>query len=389
MAKRIGECRACGGELQEVLELGEFALCGHFPKLGETSPKEPMGLSHCGTCDLVQMHYSYDREFFGENYGYRSGLNASMVQHLSVLALEARTRIALEPADTVLDIGGNDGTLLASLPSGLRKVLIDPTAGKWDIDPSIEVIPEFFTGQCDKARLVFSISMFYDLEDPVGFARNVASVLADDGLWVLEQSYLHTMLKRTAFDTICHEHLEYYSLKALEFIMDRAGLEVVHVALNDCNGGSIRLTVAHKGAYKKSTIKLIEEDAPKKFHKFQLRMEGMREHLLEELKQAGRVLGYGASTKGNTLLQWCGIGRNELGGVVDVNPDKWWKTTATGITIMPEKWAGMFRPDAYLVLPWHFKDFIVQKEQEFLKSGGKLIFPLPTVQIHADSLDAH
>jgi len=381
-------CRVCGTALQSVLELGDFALCGTFPMANEIVPVEPLGLSWCKWCSLVQMSYDYKHDFYGPGYGYRSSLNASMVKHLRELANEAALRVGLQASDVVLDIGGNDGTLLNSIKPLCTKLLMDPTARQIEgrqIEDVI-VLPEKFTfGSYNnavnrKAKIVFSIAMFYDLPDPVGFARQVAKALDKDGVWVFEQSYLPTMVARNAYDTICHEHVEYYSLRAIRYILNLSGLELVDVSLNDCNGGSIRVTAAHAGSCKVSLdIERMDsqfnQDVPLRFDRLFSRMEKLREDLQRVLCTNGRVVGFGASTKGNTLLQFCDI---TLPCIVDVNKDKWGRVTpGTNIPIVRED----ADANAYLVLPWHFREFIVQKEAQFLSEGGSLIFPLPDVEV--------
>jgi hypothetical protein len=364
-------CRACGSQLEQVMELGNFALCGYFPNPGEEVPHEPMGLSHCDTCGLVQMSYDYKHDFF-KHYGYKSGLNPSMVEHLRKLGEEAANRVGLKSTDTVIDIGGNDGTLLRSLPE-CKKVLIDPLAeGEFDLHKEL-FRPGLFKG---KAKIVFSIAMFYDLPDPVGFAEEISRILDMDGIWVFEQSYLPTMVKRNAYDTICHEHLEYYSLRSIRSILEMAGLEIIDVSLNDCNGGSFRVTAGITGSWSNTEIegadRRFNHDVKGEMQSLHARMLGLRASLRNVLAKKADdgcvVVGYGASTKGNTLLQFCNI---RLPCIVDVNKDKWGKVTpGMGIPIVEKADA-----DAYLVLPWHFKEFFLKKE------GKMLIFPLPQVEI--------
>ena len=371
-------CRACGNSLLEVLELGNFALTGKFPLPFEKVPYEPMGLSWCKACSLVQMHYDYDQELFGSGYGYRSALNQSMVAHLTQIA----DSVSLEEGDTVVDIGGNDGTLLKAIHVPCNKVLIDPIGIQVDgvrcIQNTFDAT-EYISLIGKKAKVVFSIAMFYDLKDPVEFARQVGEILTDDGVWIFEQSYLPTMVERNAYDTICHEHLEYYSLKSIRSILEMAGLQIVNAELNDCNGGSIRITAGHvEGEVPKNIERLdaeFNEDVPGQFNALQTRMEQLKTSLQEAIYAYGRVVGYGASTKGNTLLQFCKI---RLPCIVDVNPDKFGRVTpGTGIPIV----ASDPSADAYLVLPWHFRDFFIEKEAEFLRNGGHLMFPLPRVEI--------
>lgn len=380
MASRLTHCRVCNGDLLSLWELGNFALCGYFPEKGEYVPSEPMGLSQCFECGLVQMHYRYDQDLYGVNYGYRSGLNGSMVEHLRGIAEEAKQY--LTPSDCALDIGGNDGTLLSFLDG--ERVLIDPTATKWSVPEDIKTVAEpfgmraFWSVSQAKPKVIFSIAMFYDLEDPVDFAKDVSRILHDNGVWILEQSYLPWMLRKNAFDTICHEHLEYYTLATLREIMERADLEIIEASTNNCNGGSIRIKVAHKGAYVTAVDEHLEMfdaafDVEREFRAMRARLDDIEDRLKALMKDR-KMVGFGASTKGNTLLQYFKL---DLQFIVDINPDKHWRTTpGTRIPIVPENWAVAHKPFTYLVLPWHFKDFIVKTNP-----GQSFIFPLPEVTV--------
>jgi len=411
MSTPISRCRICGNtELRSVIDLGVQALTGVFPRtVSEPVPVEPLELVRCATssggCGLVQLRHSCDPGLmYGAGYGYRSGLNASMVRHLHGLAGEVTSRVTLSAGDLILDIGSNDGTLLRAMATpGVTLTGMDPSAGKF-----LEFYPLGSSVTCDKfssagfrkeygdrkARIVTSIAMFYDLESPMQFMENVAEILADDGVWMFEQSYLPSMIENNSYDTICHEHLEYYCLTQIRYMAARTGLDIVDVTFNDCNGGSFRVTARHAGSRADSpdAVEAVLRseaasgyDRSEVYARFRDRVLASRAELiryLKDMKRAGRkVLGYGASTKGNVTLQYCGITPRELPAIAEVNPDKFGSfTPGTLIPIIPEKEARAERPDAFLVLPWHFRDFIIQKEQEFLRSGGQLVFPLPSLR---------
>jgi NDP-4-keto-2,6-dideoxyhexose 3-C-methyltransferase len=260
--RSIESCRICGNtELVPVLNLGEQSLTGVFPRSRQQPiTRGPLELVKChgsdDVCGLAQLRHSYSSaEMYGDNYGYRSSLNRSMVGHLRSKVESLRKIVDLKPGDVVLDIGSNDGTTLSFYPDDLTRVGMDPTAARFRefYKPGIHVIPDFFSAERfqqelgnRKAKLVTSIAMFYDLEEPLEFVRQVAAVLDDDGIWHFEQSYMPSMLTQTAYDTICHEHLEYYGLRQIQWMMDRCGLRIIDVQLNDVNGGSFAITVARE-----------------------------------------------------------------------------------------------------------------------------------------------
>ncbi|HEY8213679.1 MAG TPA: class I SAM-dependent methyltransferase [Methylocystis sp.] len=408
MTKRITKCRVSGStNLVSVLSLGDQALTGVFPNSRETPVTVgPLELVWCPDSGLLQLAHSYEAdEMYGENYGYRSGLNQSMVRHLTQKIGHLERFADLKPGDAVLDIGSNDATSLkAYTTSGLTRIGIDPTGAKFRqyYPDDIKLAPEFFSSQAfeklspKRAKIVTSIAMFYDLDNPVWFAREVAKALAPDGVWHFEQSYMPSMLRLTSYDTICHEHIEYYSLAVIEKILDAADLEILDVQMNAVNGGSFAVTAGHKSAHRKRNLAVIdwllaqEErmglNTPRPYRDFEERVFRHREdlrRLLRALKDDNkRILGYGASTKGNVVLQFCDIGPDLVDAIAEVNPDKFGCfTPGTHIPIISEADARAMKPDYFLVLPWHFKDGILAREQEYLAGGGKMIFPFPEIEI--------
>jgi len=406
--RRLDACRIGGGtNLLTVLSLGEQALTGVFPRnRDEAITKGPLELVWCPDSGLLQLAHSYDpNEMYGENYGYRSGLNQSMIDHLTRKIRHLELLADVKPGDGILDIGSNDCTSLkAYQTSGLKRVGIDPTGAKFSqfYPPDIELVPDFFTAKnyrkaSDRpAQIVTSIAMFYDLDDPIAFAREIEQILAPNGLWHFEQSYMPSMLRTCSYDTICHEHLEYYSLTAVERIASAAGLKIVDVQMNAVNGGSFAVTAAKAGSSVKVNRPVIEwllqqEErmglrTPRPFRDFEERVYRHRDdlvRLLNELVADGKkIIGYGASTKGNVLLQFCGITEKQVAAIAEVNTEKFGAfTPGTHIPIISEAEARAMKPDYFLVLPWHFKDGIVRREQEYLNQGGKMIFPFPEIEI--------
>jgi hypothetical protein len=401
-------CRASGStRLLPVLSLGRQALTGVFPKARDTPVTiGPLELVWCPDSGLLQLAHSYSAsEMYGDNYGYRSGLNGSMVRHLTEKIRLLERFADLKRGDVVLDIGSNDATSLKAYESaGLSRIGIDPTGEKFReyYPDGIDLVVDFFSAAAFRARsakrakIVTSIAMFYDLEDPVAFARQVAEVLDQDGTWHFEQSYLPSMLRMCTYDTICHEHLEYYTFGVIKKILDAADMRVIDVQMNGVNGGSFAVTAAHRASTRPSNAPVIEWlteqedrmglDTPRPYRDFEERVYRHRQdliRLLQILRADGkRILGYGASTKGNVVLQFCDVKPDMVEAIAEVNQDKFGSfTPGTGIPIISEAEARAMRPDYFLVLPWHFRDGIVQREREFLAGGGKMIFPFPEIEI--------
>ncbi|MGH9387570.1 MAG: class I SAM-dependent methyltransferase [Vicinamibacterales bacterium] len=405
---QITSCRVSGStHLVPVLNLGHQALTGVFPR----SPTEPvttgpLELVWCPVSGLLQLNHSYNpTEIYGDNYGYRSGLNQSMVRHLEAKVRRLQSLVTLERGEVVLDIGSNDATLLKAYQAdGIERVGIDPTGAKFKqfYTSDIHLVPDFFSQRnfervsSKKARIVTSIAMFYDLEDPVEFARQIGAILGVEGIWHFEQSYMPSMLRTNSYDTICHEHLEYYSITAVKAVLEAAGLRVLDVQMNSVNGGSFAVTACKKGSRRRADTAMINwlleqekrmgMETPRPFREFEDRVYRHRDdlrRLITALVQDGkRIIGYGASTKGNVLLQFCGLGPEEIPAIADVNPDKFGCVTpGTHIPIVSEEEARAMEPDFFLVLPWHFKSGIVERERGFLEKGGKMIFPFPDIEI--------
>jgi len=412
MSHTIQKCRICGSQtLTEVLSLGEQSLTGVFPRSTEEKiSRGSLELVKCegeNSCGLIQLGQSFDAaEMYGDNYGYRSGLNQSMVKHLDTKVARLQEYIGgLKTGELVLDIGCNDGTLLGFYPETVDRIGIDPTVGKFlrFYNSDIEIIEGFFSAEIykkhhgsRKAKIVTSIAMFYDLESPMGFVEQIASILADDGVWHFEQSYLPAMLNANAYDTICHEHLEYYGLYQIKWMLKRCGLEIVDFELSDVNGGSFAVTAAKCGApYKINSVMIkgvLEAEknmclhSTQPYEQFCARILQHRDELMNKLnalqQQGAKIFGYGASTKGNVILQFCGITAEQIPYIADVNPDKFGCfTPGTNIPIISEEEAHSMSPDYFLVLPWHFRNNIIQRETVFLANGGKLLFPLPQIEI--------
>ena len=409
MIREITQCRISGSNnLIAVISLGRQKLTGVFPReRGAPLTEGPLELVWCPDSGLLQLRHSYSPdEMYGKNYGYRSGLNQSMVRHLRGKVQYLQRLKPLAARDLVVDIGSNDATALKAYDQpGLRRLGIDPTGVKFQehYTDGIDLLPDFFSAKAfqakygsAKASIVTSIAMFYDLESPLDFIRGITEIMGDDGVWHFEQSYMPSMLRMNSYDTICHEHVEYYSLAPVKSMLEQSGLRIVDVQMNSINGGSFAVTAAKAASTLKSNHTVIEwlleqEErmgllTPRPFRQFEERVFEHRANLARLIKALNadgkRILGYGASTKGNVLLQFCGLTEKDIPAIAEVNPDKFGcYTPGTEIPIIPEAEARAMRPDYFLVLPWHFKDGIVAREQEYLSGGGKMIFPLPEIEI--------
>jgi C-methyltransferase C-terminal domain/Putative zinc binding domain/Methyltransferase domain len=407
--REIDGCRVNKSKnLVSVLNLGHQALTGVFPNTAsEPVTVGPLELVWCPDSGLLQLKHTYNSsEMYGDNYGYRSGLNQSMVTHLNDKVAYLERLIQLNTGDVVVDIGSNDATTLRAYQTkGLNKIGIDPTGKKFaEYYPAdIALVPDFFSADAYRtvekslARIVTSIAMFYDLDSPITFAQQIESILTDDGVWHFEQSYMPSMLRMNSYDTICHEHLEYYSLAVVKTILEQSKMRIVDVVMNSVNGGSFAVTaakVSNKSIKSNDAVVnwlLDQEDrmglnTPRPYRDFEERVFRHRDdltRLIRALNADGKkVLGYGASTKGNVVLQFCGLTVRDIPAIAEVNREKFGKVTpGTHIPIISEVDAKAMKPDYFLVLPWHFKDGILRREKEYLASGGKFIFPFPEIEI--------
>jgi len=400
-------CRACEGPLAHVLSLGDIAL-SDFPRAAGTQvhPPVPLVLVRClsPACGLVQLLHTTPAEWLFRLYWYRSGVNEAMVAELQDIVEQATARVDLKKGDTVVDIGANDGTLLAQYAilghPRLLTVAWEPAANLYEVlRPQAKVLfPEFFQVATPweaktKAKVITAIAMFYDLDDPHAFLNGITNILHKDGVFIIQQAYLPAMLVSNAFDNVCHEHLEYYDLHALESVLAPHGLQVVDVDLRSINGGSFRATIQFEGhgtpTQKVERLRHYEahlfQEADAAFAGFADRVQGVRSQLQAVLQAhaetGGAVDLYAASTKSNTLLQYCGIDARVVRQAWERSPEKWGRYVGTsGIPIVSEAVGREDPPAALLVGAWQFRDQFIEREHEYLAKGGRLILPLPRVE---------
>jgi len=404
-------CRVCHNTiLEEIFSLGDQYLVNFLDSENQHIPLAPLELVLCsknnGGCGLLQLKHTVSNETLYRQFWYKSGVNQTMIDALFDITSSAENLVMLNPNDIVMDIGANDGTLLRSYQNkNLQLVGFEPAVNLIEYTKvgtnciinnffNYKNFEEIFPGK--KAKIITSIAMFYDLEDPNEFVSDIVKSLDDDGIWIIQMNYLTTMLENNAFDNIVHEHLEYYSLISLEVLLKQHGLEIFDIELNEVNGGSIRTYIKHKKCdiYPIST-KVAEQrqyeehlnlDSPKPYLQFVDRIKKLKEKtctfIKNEVKNGKKIYVYGASTRGNTLLQFYELDSKLIQFAVDRNPMKWNKKTAgTNIPIISEEQARKDQPDYFLILPWYFIDEFKNREKEYLQNGGKFIVPLPDFQI--------
>lgn len=411
-------CRLCGSKsLTPILDLGLQMLASAFASKDNEdrlpTRKVPLELVRCNpeldenACGLVQLKHTFPSDIMYTDYWYASGVNQTMRDALADITSKAVQYVDIVKGDIAVDIGCNDGTLLKSYKNpALELVGFDPAKN------FVGVVGERFTRINDyfnkqsytaakgkkKAKIVTSIAMFYDLEDPVSFSKDIFDILADDGIWVLQMADLPNMLVHNMFDNICHEHTTYYSLSPMEYIFKRCGMKLVDVEMNNVNGSSYRFYI-RKSSGPDATVDAVKRiakvrfdefnmalDTDEPYKKFKKNIERNKNDLLffinQERAKGKKIFVYGASTKGNVLLQYCGLNEEIIPYAAERNPRKWGtRTLASNIPIISEEDARAMKPDYFLVLPYHFLDEMIVREKEFIDRGGKFIVPVPSVKL--------
>mgnify|MGYP003873885419 CR=1 FL=1 len=408
-------CRISREKLIPLFSLGKLYL-SDFIEQNENPKYEPVEMKIClaPRSGLVQLAHTVPGDIMYKKYWYKSGTNATMANELMEIAEKAQKIIQLKPQDIFLDIGCNDGTLLKFVGKNFIRIGFDPN--DFSAESSVHanlIVNNYFswkefqktTYKDKKVKIITSIAMFYDLDNPHDFVQDVKKTLDKNGLWIIQMSYLPLMLKQLAFDNICHEHLTYYSLEALKYLLDSNGMDIVDCELNDINGGSFRIYIRNKDAdpttfatapyrdvarmrvesileYEK-TLNLRKKSTYLKFYKdIQVLKKQTVDFIKKERARGKKIWGYGASTKGNTLLQWFGLDETLIDAIAERSPAKFGlKTAGSNIPIKSEEEMRKAKPDYLLVLPWHFINEFKKREQKFLESGGKFIVPCPQFEI--------
>ena len=407
----------CNSEdLTEVVAIEEQHLSPTFVITNENNPlaeiRVPQTLVLCDKtktgCGLLQLKETVEPDYLYRKYFYRSGVSDTMRRDLRSVVEDVLSKSETEDNDIVVDIGANDCTMISYFPSNLVRIGVEPAQNiNWtNVDSDIKIVNDYFsqnslseTLQGKKVKIFTSCAMFYDLDDPNSFVIDIKSLLHEKGVWCIQLSYLPLMLKNINFYDICNEHLEYYSLHTLNYLMKQNGLEIFDAIENDVNGGSVRVMITHINRKIEKTdsfnslieiekqMNLFDKQTYIDFHEEILNLKDKIKNTIgAELKNGNTVLGLGASTKGNMLLQLFGIGKETIPYISERNPDKvGLKTLGTDIELISEERARKLNPSYMLVLPWYFKDEIVNREQDYIQNGGKLLFPMPYPHIvHKD-----
>lgn len=392
-------CRLCGSnKLEDVFSLGDQYINDFVPKekIGK-GLKAPLELIICNNCSLLQLRHTAPQELlYSRHYWYRSGVTDTMRRALREITEEIESMISLKAGDVVLDIGANDGTLLSTYTvKGIHRVGCEPANNLIDLlrQNADYVIPDFWDYSIylnrtrewgiGKAKVITAIGMFYDLEDPNKFIKDAQQALAEDGIFIAQLMCLGPMIEKNDVGNICHEHLEYYSLDSLKYLFESNGLEMFKIEENEVNGGSYRIFARH---YKGTGIPYEEKFTLEDIMAFTRRIEENRQQCVsfikEQVAQGKKVYVYGASTKGNVILQYFGLDHTLITAASERSPEKWGKyTIGSWIPIISEEEARKAQPDYFLVLPWAFFNEFYEREKEWRSRGGKFIVPLPTFRV--------
>lgn len=397
--KKVTKCLLCSNKnLKKIFYLGNFFVSNFVNKknINKGNIKCPLDLLYCSNCTLIQLSHIAPQELmYRRHYWYKSGVTKTMREALKEIYTSSLKHIKLNKSDTVLDIGANDGTLLKyykrnyitigceparNLINSLKKNCKLVINNFWSYENLLKIIKK---NKISKPKIITAIGMFYDLENPNKFIKDAALSLHDDGIFIAQLMCLKSMIEQNDIGNICHEHIEFYSLKSLKFLFENNGLEIFKIEENNINGGSYRI---YCRKFKNGSIKLKNENIKSMMKKFVKRVKENKiktvRFIEKQKKNNKKIFLYGASTKGNTLLQYYKLNASIIPYASERSPEKWGKyTIGSGIKIISEKEARIQNPDFFLVTPWGFIDEFKKRESRWLKKGGKFIVPFPKLRI--------
>jgi SAM-dependent methyltransferase len=403
--KKINKCRISKkNDLVTIFKVDNFGLTGTFPKNKNVKlPKTPLHVVFSQSSKLLQLKHNYNPKIlYGKNYGYRSGLNPTMVNHLKNKSSYLKKKYKFNKnKDLILDVGANDGTFLQEFKN-LKRYAVDPSLAKFKNfydKKTVQIAKRFEDAfvkiKNKKFKFITCVAMFYDLEDPVNFLKKIKYILSEKGILHIEIAYLPEIIKTFSYDTFCQEHYEYYSLMSINYLFDICSMKILEFGFNNINGGSIWLDVTHKDSKlsenKSKLIKFLKKEKEEKIDKIQtyknffkkvLRHSNNLNSLINKITKSKKIVyGYGASTKGNVLLQLSKLDNRTVKGIFDVNHKKFNTfTPLTNIKIIDEKKLSKFKMDYMLVLIWHYKNYVIKKIKSANKSI-KIIVPFPKIKI--------
>jgi len=411
----ITQCRGCKSkELRSVLDLGLHYIVNFVEDPKTKADKSPIHLVVCINCRLVQLKHTVTPDRLFREFFYYSGVNTTMKDHLADLTEQARQIEPVYPGDYVISIGENDGWMLSNFPRNIYTIGIEPARNMMPLlrknctlainDYFSDATVNYLIEHHIKAKHIYAIAMFYDIDEPLEFLENVKEVLDTNGIFIIQMNYLKTMMENCAVDNILHEHVTFYSIQSLEPLLLRAGLKIFHVSTNDINGGSIRLYINHEEDEKRMTYfnylqhtidenkwfgHASESKLLPKLEFFSQRVKDGRERLQKfinnEIANHKTIYAYGASTRGASLLQVMGLKYPQVQKAVERNPIKYGKWMAgLNIEIISEKDMRDGPPDYLLLLPYWFLPEFVTREADFLRNGGRFIIPLPEPYVYAE-----
>lgn len=392
--KQVTQCRSCGHpELITVFDMGELKINAFMDKPNTDVGSAPLTLVHCGECDLIQLSHTVREQDLYKNYWYLSRLNKKIVDNLQSIVQDVCCETEVEQGDLVLDIGANDGTLLSFYNSDqVIRVGCDPAENiHSELEKNCDImIGDFFNQENwkksvgdRKAKIVTTVAMFYDLDDPNSFVNDIKNILHDDGVWLCQLMTARPMIDANDLGNVIHEHIEYYTYKSLVNLMERHDLEIFDVRENDINGGSYQLFIQHK---QNGSIEYPEDITPEKINKWadniSKNASNTMDFVTDAVAQGKKIYIMGASTKGNTIMQYYGLDSDTISGAAEIHPDKIGKyLVGTSIPIVHEDEAKQ-KADYFLVFPFHFKELFVNKIlADWIADGGKLIFCTPEFEV--------